>query len=292
MAGSLATVGYHQPLSVALVETVRPRLRPHDVVLSQNAWNYLPRATFARLLGPYEPRRRGLYCARRAVAGVNARRARTNVVLSHYMADLLSARGLDAVVAPVTLPLDLCDTDPPSMRAPSGIDRSYVLVPGTLTPYKNADYAIDLLRLLPEQQRPLLVFAGTDDGSGQQQRITRALNRAGLRHWLGPVTREEMSWLLVHAVATVVPSRLESLSLSVAEALALSPQVLASPLPVHREVARRLAREPRWIPDEPDLATAQMLLETPSEVPAVDRAPFRQEWHDLAALLAARSQDR
>lgn len=292
VAGSLAAIGFHQAPSVALVETVRPGRRALDAVLSQNAWNFVARSEFAALSRPYAPRRRGLYRARRAVATLNTRRARTNVVLSDYMATLLADRGLDPVVAPVTLPLDLCDDAPPPMRAPAGLDRPFVLVPGTLTPYKNADYALDLLRRLPPESRPLLVLAGTDDGSGQQQRIETRLAADGLRHWLGPVSREEMSWLLAHADATIVPSRLESLSFSVAEALVLSPRVLASPLPVHREVAGRLGREPEWLPPAPDDETARLLLEPVPAVPAIDRASYRQEWHDLAALLTSRSEGR
>ncbi|GAA4749373.1 hypothetical protein GCM10023350_38080 [Nocardioides endophyticus] len=292
VTGSLAAVGFHQPASVALVETVRPRRQPLDVVLSQNAWNFLSRSEFAALARDYDPRRRTLYRARRTVARVNTRRARSNVVLSHYMADLLTARGLSPVVSPVTLPLELCATGPAPIRAPAGIDGPFVVVPGTLTPYKRADYALDLLRLLPPSERPLLVLAGTDDGSGQQQRLSSILETAQVRHWIGSVDRDEMSWLLAHAVATLVPSRLESLSFSVAEALVLSPRVMASPLSVHREVAERLGLDPQWLPPEPDIETARALLDPVAAAPTVDRAGYRQEWHDLAALIAERSDQK
>jgi glycosyltransferase involved in cell wall biosynthesis len=291
VTGSLTAIGYHQAQSVALVETGRPRLRPYDVVLCQNAWNFVPEMEFSALARSYQPGRRALSRARRAVATVNSRRARTPVVLSHYMAGLLAYQGVRPVVSPVTLPLELCEPSPPLMRAVAGITEPFLLVPGTLTPYKNADYAIDLLRLLDPDQRPLLVLAGTDDASGHHQQLSAELVRSGLRHWIGPVNRQEMSWLLTHALTTIVPSRLESLSFSMAEALVLSSHVLASTLPVHREVAARLGREPHWLPAEPDVATAHALLEHHAVAPMADVAAYLEEWHDLGAVLTARLKD-
>lgn len=290
VTGSLEASGYHLPPGVALVETAPPRWRAYDVVVAQNAWNFVPGVQFRHLAAGYSPARRGLYRARRAVAALNASRAATTVTLSHHMAGLLARRGCDPVVSPVTLPRELCTASDVAEHQPDGLDdRPFVLVPGTLTPYKNADLAISLVGLLDPGRRPLLVLAGTDDGSGHRERLVARMAAAGLAHQVLPVRREEMTWLLRRAVATVVPSRLESLSFSLAEALALSPHVLASPLPVHREVAARLGREPVWLPPEPDLPTAQALLEQRGAPSPIDRAAFHREWDDLADRLRERS---
>lgn len=290
VTGSLAALGYHQPASVALVETAAPRRGRFDVVLSQNAWNFISRREVRELFGlGYTPRRRALYLARRAVARLNTRRAGVNVALSDDMARLMSQQGLTPVVSRVTLPLELAQAPDTPGRPVEGVEGPFVVVPGTLTPYKDADHAIDLLEQLEPSRRPLLVLAGTDDGSGHQQRVLERLRASGVRHRLQPVDRDEMTWLLRHATATVIASRLESLSFSLAEALLLSRQVLASPLPVHREVAGRLGREPVWLARVADRSTAERLLDDRAPAPRTPTTPFVDEWHALVDLLLDRA---
>ena len=289
VSDSLSAVAYRADPAVALVETVRPGLRRHAAVVSQNAWNFIPGDEFADLCRSYGSQRRQLYRARRAVAGINCRRSRSNIVLSEYMASLLRRRGLDPIVVPVTLPIDLCADAGPEPTPVAGVEGPFVVVPGTLTWYKDAEYAIDLLQLIPEPQRPLIVLAGTDDGSGCQEYLRSRLLSVRQPHRIGPATRAQMSWLLRNALATVVPSRLESLSFSLAEALVLSPRVWASPLTVHHEVAGRIGRTPSWLPSEPDEETANALLLPPGPMSPLSTAPFAEDWHRLAGVLTTQA---
>lgn len=299
VSDSLAAAGFVPDDRVALVETARPVREPHAAVVCQNAWNFLPRANYSRLVTEYAPRRRALYLARRRMAALNTRRARTNVVLSTYMRGLLAARGRRTTLAEVTLPWDLCTAEdvaaagagvlPGDPSAPIGlppVDRPFVLVPGTLTWYKSPGYALELLARVPAADRPLLVLAGTDDGSGCAQDTRARADAAGIETWIGPAERPAMKWLLAHARLTLVPSRLESLSFSMAEALLLSPRVAALPIPVHTEMVERLGRRPVWLTDHPSAVDLDQLLAPVDPVEPVDVAPFREQWFDLARVLA------
>jgi hypothetical protein len=255
----------------------------------------------------YAPRSRALYRARRTVAGLNTHRAGTNVVLSAHMRDLLTAGNRRTTFVPVTLPWDLCTADdvaaagagalpgpgPADPVAPDGpppVDRPFVLVPGTLTWYKSPRYALDLLARVPLADRPALVLAGTDDGSGCAQDTRERAAAAGVEAWVGPVGRPAMKWLLAHATLTLIPSRLESLSFSMSEALLLSRRVAALPIPVHREMAERLAREPVWLPDDPAAVDPDELLADADRLGAPDVAPFHAQWRELARVLDAAGQ--
>lgn len=295
VSDSLALAGYVPDADVALVETLPPSWSPSSVVVCQNAWNFLPRREYVRLIGEYAPRRRALYAARRATAGLNTRRAGVNVVLSAYMHDLLSALGRRTLLAPVTLPWDLCTPDDVAAAGrgdlalpglPDLRERPYVLVPGTLTWYKTPGEALDLAARLPEAERPLVVFAGTDDGSGCMAHVRRRAEDVGVDAWIGPADRPAMKWLLANAALTLVPSRLESLSLSMSEALLLSPRVAATAIPVHREVAERMGRTPVWLPDDPNDVDLADLLASPDDRRRVDLDHFRRQWTDLARQLA------
>ena len=298
VSDSLAAAGFVPDARVALVETARPARTPHAAVVCQNAWNFLPRSDYAHLVTEYAPRRRALYLARRRVAGLNTRRARTNVVLSTYMRDLLTYRGRRTTLAEVTLPWDLCTADdvaaagagpvPGESTAPAGpppVDRPFVLVPGTLTWYKSPAYALDLAARIPAADRPQLVFAGTDDGSGCAADTRAIADAAGIDAWIGPADRPAMKWLLARAALTLIPSRLESLSFSMSEALLLSRRAAALPIPVHREMAERLGRRPVWLADDPADVDLDELLEPGEPVEPVDVAPFREQWFELARVL-------
>jgi hypothetical protein len=303
VSDSLAAAGYAPDPRVALVETARPVRVSSAAVVCQNAWNFLPGSDYARMATDYAPRRRALYRARRTVAGLNTRRAGTNVVLSAYMRDLLASSGRRTTLAPVTLPWDLCTADdvatagagplPADATAPHGpppVDRPFVLVPGTLTWYKSPRYALELLARVPAADRPVLVLAGTDDGSGCAQDTRERAAAVGVEAWIGPVGRPAMKWLLAHAAVTLIPSRLESLSFSMSEALLLSRRVAALPIPVHREMAERLGREPVWLPDDPAAVATDEVLAEGDRAASTDVAPFHEQWRELARVLDAAGQ--
>lgn len=229
---------------LALVETARPRSFPFRAVLCQNAWNFIPRAEFRRLLEEYPLRSRLLYRARRGVARLNVRRASRVIVLSRYMAALVRpvARGEVELVEADLVPslLRAAPRRPPWLSG----NRRFVVVPGTITWYKRPHLALELVDGSDGVQ---IVFAGADDGSGCLQELRRRAEGLGLDHCIGLADHEETLWLLQHAEAAFVLGALESLSLSLAEALTFSQRVVASDIPVHREVAARIGRTPLWL---------------------------------------------
>ena len=245
----LARAGFdtaHVP-DLALVETDRPRRAPYRVVLAQNAWNVVDLATFRRLLGRYPRAQQARHVARRAVARANLRRAGRVVVLTHAMGELCR-RVTDRVeVAPLTAPADLGDGADRAAR--TALPEGTVLVPGTVTWYKDPGAALGLLGLLRDSGVAVsqVLLAGGDDGSGCLEEVRRAAVRSGVPVHHRVVDRGEMLASCREASAVIVPSRLESLGFSLAEALLLAPVVMASDLPAHREIALRVGREPHWI---------------------------------------------
>ena len=256
----MAAVGFtHDRHRVALVETARPRRRAFDVIVCQNAWNFIPREHFRSLLQPYPRRSRLLYRARRAIARINVRRARRVVTLSNYMGNLVAATGAKVEVVPVSAPADL---DRVSAQRPNWLPArtELWLIPGTLTWYKRPQYAIELASQARAAGRePLLVFAGGDDGSGCAQDVQRRLESVAMSAFIREVSRSEMLWLMAHAYVVVIPSELESLSLTFAEALQLGRRVWAQPIPVHLELVDHIQRMPSWLPKNPDYAVVERL---------------------------------
>jgi glycosyltransferase involved in cell wall biosynthesis len=241
----LAAVGFDLARGdVAIVETSRPGPRPFDVVLAQSAWNVLPRPDFLRMSRPYPSAMRRRMVARRAVASFNLRRARRVVSLTESNAEhVRRASGRDVEVAPVWLPLDFTRITPRTGGAPSGRG----LVPGTLSWYKNPVAALDVARRRGVEE---LLFAGSDDGSGCWQDLVYQAEAAGVRVSRSLLSRQEMYDALASSALVVLPSALETLGFGLAEALSLAPNVLASPIPSHREVAARMGAEPLWLPDD------------------------------------------
>jgi glycosyltransferase involved in cell wall biosynthesis len=287
---SLAAVGYEpSPFAVSLVETSKPLRAPYEVVLAQNAWCVIGRSQFRELVGAYPRRHQARHRARRVVASVNLQRATRTVALSHAMGGMMRHRGLRPTVCPVTLPMDFIDQQEMHRRPVWVPDEGpFVVLPGSVTWYKNSDWVISLVRQLRRSAAhpPRVVLAGGDDGSGCLQHIQRALDGAALH---GVVSRPEMRWLLTHATATVVPSHLESLSFSLSEALVCSPHVIASPLEVHREVASRVGRQPVWIGGS---STIDELVDRVSATPPPPRgrqdlAMFSEEWRALSSRLSS-----
>lgn len=280
----LARAGFDtsQVPDLALVETERPRRAPYKVVLAQNAWNVVDPATFRQLLRRYPRAQQARHVARRAVARANLRRAGRVVVLTNAMGELCR-RVTDRVeVAPLTAPADLGDTAPGDRTT---LPEGTVLVPGTVTWYKDPGAALGLLGLLRESGVAVseVLLAGGDDGSGCLEEIRRASARAGVPVQHRVVDRGDMLAACRLASAVIVPSRLESLGFSLAEALLLAPVVVASDLPAHREIAARLGREPHWIGSAGPVVA--------SELPPPDPKARTAEWLRLGEALGLTASD-
>ena len=261
---------------VAIVETSRPGRRADSTVLAQSAWNVIPRVEFLRL-GPALPR---------PDAGTHGRPAGS---VHHQPPPGCPGRlphpghgrhgdhphRAEVVVARPLAPLDLYDG--PQGAAP---EQDVVLVPGTVTWYKDPGAALPLARALAEESgRPArLQLAGRDDGSGCLADVRRRAGAMGLDVVQGPLGRSEMLGAVARSRLVVVPSRLESLSLCLIEALVLAPDVAARRTPVHEEVAAHLGRSPAWLEEwSPNGPVADRVEPTPEQV--------RTSWFEVGSAL-------
>ncbi len=189
------------------------------------------------------------------------------VCLSDAMADLVRGTGvLDdrVVVAPAYLALDMAGTAAVVEGTPAA--QPYVLVPGTLTWYKDPQRA---LSIASERGFERVRFAGPDDGSGCWEDVQQVAGDLGLRVSLETLDRDAMRDALRDASLVVLPSRLESLGFSLGEALSHAHQVVASALPAHLEAAAWTGSAPTWLPEH----------EQPAIVPATT-APGAADVHD------------
>ncbi len=131
------------------------------------------------------------------------------------------------------------------LRLPERTPDRFVLHVGTLEPRKNVPLLLDAWRLLraaagrgegPEP--PPLVLAGGFGWRADElrRRVARAVAEGWLVH-LGYVRPLELAALYEAADAAVLPSLYEGFGLPLLEALAAGLPVVASDIPVHREVA-------------------------------------------------------
>ncbi len=261
---------------VVLVETARPGRTAFDTVLAQNAWNVVPRHELRTRLHDYPRAMRHRFRARRVLTLFNFRRARRVVCLTDAMAEMCAGRARSVTTAPVTVPLDVLAQLPAGTGPePDGT----LLVPGTVAPYKAPAVALEFFERHREAKGlGRVLFAGGDDGSGCWQEVQGRAQRLGVPCERRVLDRDEMRDAFTRASVVVVPSRMESLSFPLAEALVLAREVHASPIAAHREIARRLGREPAWLGS----GTAGDAL---SPLAASDVSRLRDEWTHLGEAL-------
>ena len=147
---------------------------------------------------------------------------------------------------------------PPIAWMPAETPERFVLHVGTLEPRKNVPLLLEAWRLLRGSGAvPSLVLAG---GFGwRADALRRQVARAAAEGWLvhlGYVSPEELAALYARAEAAVLPSFYEGFGLPLLEALAAGLPVVASDIPVHREVAGGAALYAP--PDRPDLFAARV----------------------------------
>lgn len=273
---SLVALGYDtQMVGTAMVETAVP-IRRYSQVLLQSAWNVLTEQEFHHRMQRYPLQMRRRAMARRRIALWNMKRAEEVICLTHSVAALLlESTGIEARVVPVSCPLPETDDD---FVGEVPVREEQVLVPGTLTWYKEPLEALELVarsdRLLPNVT---VRFLGRDDGSGCWPAVKRRANQLGIRAERSVASRTEMRQLYRESAMTVLPSSLESLGFGLAEALLYAPaRVVASPIPSHREVAHRLGVEPQWIGSGQGSGAVG---------PFPDKGTIENEWHALARAL-------
>lgn len=126
----------------------------------------------------------------------------------------------------------------PLAPAPDDAEPPYVLFIGTVEPRKGLPTLLAALRRCPPGEAPRLIVAGPAgwgealDTDGVDVDVVRT----------GFLTDDRLRRLLAGATALALPSRYEGFGLPVLEALAVGTPVLASDLPVLREVGGSYAR--------------------------------------------------
>lgn len=123
-----------------------------------------------------------------------------------------------------------------------GLDpqRMYLLTVGTVEPRKNLLMLIDALARLPKSTRErfsLLVAGAPGWKTSALRRAATPLVHEGTIGFLGFVTEDDLPWLYAGSVLFLFPSLYEGFGIPVVEAMASGVPVVASDIPVMREVA-------------------------------------------------------
>ena len=132
-----------------------------------------------------------------------------------------------------TVPLGApAPTPRPSRAAP---ERPFLLAGGNRMPHKNLARLVEAWSLIPAGERPRLVVTGSHGDDPLRAEVARhgLDGDVDLRGWVRP---DELAALYATACGYVLPTRFEGFGLPVLEAMAAGCPVLASDLPVLREV--------------------------------------------------------
>lgn len=172
----------------------------------------------------------------RALVPRSIRRASVVLTPSEAVADAVRetyAPTVPVVAVPHGVAPAWAAAQPPSdaLRAHLGLPSSYVLFVGTLEPRKDVRTLLAAHRLLPDA--PPLVLVGPP-GWGEQLDVSGALTP-------GYLDEDDLRAVVAGASALVLPSRDEGFGLPLLEAMAAGTPVVASDLPVLREVGGDLA---------------------------------------------------
>jgi glycosyltransferase involved in cell wall biosynthesis len=160
------------------------------------------------------------------------------------MGDELAARGIVDRARLVLAPLGAAPEFHPEAADPQFAafrrahdDRPYVLHVGSCIPRKRIDVLFkSFARLAMKEPRLLLVKVGGTWTASQHELIERHGLREKIIH-LTDVSRHLLATFYRHAACVVVPSDAEGFGLPVLEGLACGGPVIASDLPIFREVA-------------------------------------------------------
>lgn len=130
----------------------------------------------------------------------------------------------------------LAASTPATATSREDVGENLVLASGQRRPYKNWDALVRAVALVEEPVRPRLVITGAGPGEDPLQRV---VDEYGLGAWVdlrGWVDADELADLRARARALAFPTLAEGFGLPVLEAMAIGLPVIASDLPVLREV--------------------------------------------------------
>jgi glycosyltransferase involved in cell wall biosynthesis len=183
------------------------------------------------------------------------------------------------------------DAPDPSPSLPTGIDgRPFLLHVGSCNPRKRIDVLLDVFAAVRARRPELrLVKVGGQWAENHRRQIER-LGLAPAVHHLQGIDRHTLAALYRRAALVLQPSEAEGFGIPVAEALACGAAVVASDLPVLREVGGDVttycpvADVPAWA------QTVTQLLDTPApdrSHPARVAHAARFSWAAHARTIAA-----
>lgn len=120
------------------------------------------------------------------------------------------------------------------------LNKKYFLYVGNAYPHKNLDRLIEAFNMFHIQEpKALLYLVGKEDYF--YRKLKQKVNKTSIKdsiQFLGEVSDERLSFLYKNTIALVMPSLMEGFGLPVIEAMANKCLVVASDIPVHREIGR------------------------------------------------------
>jgi glycosyltransferase involved in cell wall biosynthesis len=170
----------------------------------------------------------------RLTAHVSLRTAHTVISVSNDLADRLRDiynRSVEVVPNGVTLH---ADGGGESLAALGLRPRGYVLTVGRIVPEKQVHMVVEAFERVQDES---LVLAVVGEPRHSEEYAAKLRDHASPRvRFLGFQTGENLGALYAHAAAFVTASRREGMPLALLEAMGSSLPVVASDIPVHREV--------------------------------------------------------
>jgi glycosyltransferase involved in cell wall biosynthesis len=175
-------------------------------------------------------------------------------------------------------------------RDPAGGRDKTLLYMGSFMPYKNVETIIDAMALLPDYQLHLLSPIRPDR---QAELESRAADSRRLVFHNG-ISDAGYQQLLQRTTALVTLSRDEGFGLPLIEAMAAGTPVIASDIPIFREVGGRAVT--LVDPDQPtDFAAAVAALDQPGAFRAASEASIARaaayDWNESARQLVAAAEE-
>lgn len=176
----------------------------------------------------------------------------------------------------------------PNNNIAADFKKPFFLYVGNFYPHKNVTSLIHAFDRVPEQYE--LILAGPEDFFAT--RIRTEIADAGLSQrirFLSQPEREDLAWLYAHATALVHPSLSEGFGLPLVEAMQFNTPIVASDIPVFRELLRT---QYTWFNPRSEKSIAQAITQCIKEKPTPDYSDLRQyySFQTMAEQTAARYQ--